>query len=270
MVGYPRYRRRKSYALAIIIILLAVFVSFSALKDLFGLRSLVISAFYPLQFATTSVWQGITGIPASINGLRRLSQENSELKVELKDIKPKLLVLAGLEKENNRLRRVLGFKQYNWYGRRLLAARVVGKAPSPWFSILTINKGSRAGVQIDLPVVDKDGLVGRVVEVTAFSAKVLLILDAESSVAAVNAVSRDFGVAAGSTSNKLSLKYVSAGAQIEPGDKIITSQLSTIFPAGIPIGTVARARKGEHDLFYHIELKPAVDFSKLEEVFLVL
>lgn len=182
---------------------------------------------------------------------------------------PRISVTEELIAENKRLKSVLGFRDRNRYGMRLLPAQVIGKGSSPWFSILETNRGASSGIKVDMPVVVEEGLVGRVAEVSQFSSKVLLITDATSSVAAADQRSRDFGVVEGRSSDALFMKYVPASGDISEGDKIVTSPISSVFPAGIPIGIVSRAEKKEHDLFYRIEVKPFVKFSQLEEVFLV-
>lgn len=271
MINYRSYRKKKSFIPAIIIILLAVFLSFSAFRDLFGLRTLAQTAVYPFQFAAAALYKGIIAVPAKLVNLRNLSIENAELKQELKTLKPRLLLYKGRAGENQRLRSALFFRNQGRAKFNLLAAQVVGKSPTPWFSILEINQGSSAGVRVDMPVIVAEGLVGRVIETALFSAKVMLLTDAASSVAAADERSRDFGVVAGGGSaSKLFMKYVSAGGDVAVDDVIATSRISLIFPSGIPIGSVSHAAKGEHDLFYHIEIKPAVDFSKLEEVFIIL
>jgi rod shape-determining protein MreC len=269
-MGYSPYRKKRSYTLAIIILLLALFFSLTAYRDLFGLRSVILSAVYPFQFAAVSVWKGITNVPASVFNLRNLAKQNAELKNELDNLKPKLVSLEELIKENKRLKNALSFKQNNGYRLKLLPAQVIGKSPAPWFSILQINKGSRAGVKANKAVITKDGLAGRIIEVSAFSSKVMMISAGESSVAAMDARSRDYGVVSGSLSNEMLMKYVSAAGDIKEGDKIVTSLIATVIPPGLPIGTVAHASKVEHDLFYRIKIKSAVDFSKIEEVFIVL
>lgn len=263
------YRERRSYALALFIILLAVFISFSSLSNLFGIRSILISALYPFQFIAVSLWKGVLDTPTFIINLQNLARQNAQLENELNRLKAKLTLWEELISENERLRDALAFKQKNRYGFKLLAAQVIGRSPSPWFSILEIDQGSRAGVKKDMPVIVKEGLVGRIIEVSEFSSKVMLLKDAESSVAAADARSRDFGVVEGRGGDKLFMKYVSAGGDVKLGDKIVTSKISSIFPSGIPIGTVIQATKREHDLFYHIEIEPAVTFSKIEEVFIV-
>ncbi len=267
MIRFHSHRKRKSYVLAIFIILLAVLLSVAS--PLY-LRSLVNNIVYPFQFATASVWKGVTGIPSFFVHLFTLSKENTKFRRELDGIKLKIMLFDELVKENERLRNALAFKQNGSQSLRLLAGQVIARGPTPWYSILEINQGSRAGVKLDAAVIVKEGLVGRVVEVSLYSSKVMLLIDAESSVAAADLRSRDFGVVEGKHLGTLLMKYVSAGADIKVGDTVVASHISTIFPPGIPIGTVVHASKAETDLFYNIEVKPSVDFSKIEEVFIVI
>lgn len=270
MIRYRPYQKKNSSKLAIILVLLALLTSFAAVRGLFGVRSLIQAIVYPFQYVTLAAYRGVTGIPSFFTTRQKLSQQNQELKKELASLKPKLEVLEDLQKENKRLRSVLSFKQSNPFRFVLKAAEVIGKAPTPWYSILTIDQGSQAGVKEGMAVMTETGLAGQVVEVSRFSAKVMLIIDAESSVAAANSRSRDYGVVAGSPSGRLYMKYVSAGGDIKAGDRIVTSRISSVFPPNIPIGRVAEASKREHDLFYHVEIKPVVDFSRLEKVFVVI
>ncbi len=270
MIGFHPYRKRRSYALPIIIILLAAALSFSAFRDLFGVRSLVQTIIFPFQSAAVSVWKGVAGIPSSIASARKAAEENAGLKKELDNLRPQVVLTQELVRENARLRELLAFSERNPYRLRLLPAQVVGRTPAPWFYILEIDKGKQAGVREDMVAVLAEGLAGRVIEVSKYSSKVMLITDAESSVAAVDSRSRDFGVVKGAPGGRLTMKHVDARGDVRVGDIVVTSNISTVFPPGLPIGEVTQASRKEHDLFYHIEIKPAVDFSKIEEVFLIL
>jgi len=269
VISFQHYRKKKSYALIAFYIFLAIFLSFSTFRNLFGLRNVLVSAIYPCQYVTVSLWQSITSFPSSVVQLKSLAVENRNLKSELAQIKPQLLALDELKAENERLRHDLGFVAGGWQY-KLLPAKVIAKAPSPWFSTLTINQGSQHKVRKNSVIINDAGLVGLVVEVAPFTAKVLLLNDLSSSVAAVSQKSRDFGIVTGNLSDNLSMKYVASGGQVQPGDRIVTSPISTVFLPGLLIGTVTKATKQEHDLFYHIKLQAAVDFSRLEEVFVIL
>lgn len=250
-----------------LLVLLAILLT---VTSPFYFRPVFSTVIYPFQFVAVSAWKGITGIPSFFIHLGNLSEENQKLRNNLNGLTPKLMLFKELSKENDRLRNTLNYKENNPYNLSLLPAQVVSKGPTPWYRILTINLGGRSGIEIDMSVITMQGLVGRVIEVTPFFSKIILLNDDESAVAAIASRSRDFGVIEGGHPNKLFMRYVSTGADIKVGDVILTSRASSIFPPGIPIGTVTHASKREHDLFYQIEVKPAVDFSKIEEVFVVL
>lgn len=269
MIRYRPFRYKKNSILAVIIILLAAALSFPSLNRLFGFRQIILSSFYPFHFVSNAVWKGTTGIPGFILGLHNLQRENAALKEQLDIASPKLALYEELTAENERLSALLGFKTNNAYRLNLLPAKVIARQVSFWFSVLEVNRGSLSGVRLNLPVVAKEGLVGRVVEVGRYSSKVLLISDVNSEVSAVDQRSRAIGLVEGYSPDKFVMKYVPAGGDVKVGDKIVSSSVSGVFPPGIPVGEVTYASRKEHNLFYHIEIKPAVNFSALEEVFLV-
>lgn len=253
-----------------VLIALALIASFAIPHKLAVVRSAVSIAFYPFQSAAAVVWRGTATLPGNLVGLRDLARNNAELKAKLDGLEPKLALLEELKSENDRLRQALGFRDQGRYGARLLPARVIGRGAANWNALIEIDRGSGSGVRVNLPVVVRAGLVGKVIEVSRFSSKVLLLTDPQFSAAAADQRSRDYGVAEGYAPFKLRLKYVNAGGDVAAGDPIVTSSISTLFPAGIPVGTVSRTAKKETDLFYEVEITPAADLSKLEEVFVVL
>ncbi|MBN3032641.1 MAG: rod shape-determining protein MreC [Candidatus Saganbacteria bacterium] len=269
MTKHPSFRKKRSYTLPVVIIGLALLASFVVPVRLSLLRGAATAALYPFQFAAAVFWRGAVTLPVNIVNIRNLGRANSELKARLAEVEPKLARFDELSSENDRLREALGFRGGNRYRLALLPAQVIGRAAGTWNSIIVIGRGAAARVRVNRPVVVKDGLVGKVIEVSAFSAKVLLLTDPQSSVAATDQRSRAGGVAEGYSPNKLRMKYVGVTSDVATGDAVVTSTASGLFPAGIPVGTVAKAEKKESDLFYEIELKPAADLSRLETVFVV-
>jgi len=267
---HPSFHKKKSYTLPAVIVVLALCASFIIPARLTLLRSAAVSALYPFQFAAAAAWRGTVSLPANLLELRNLAKNNAELKARLDLLEPQLAQLGELKSENDRLRDSLGFRNKGRFGAALLPAMVIGRSASNWNSVIEINRGSGENVRANMPVVVKAGLVGKVIEVSASSAKVLLLTDPLFSAAAADQRSRDYGVAEGYAPFKLRLKYVRAGGDVTQGDPVVTSAISSLFPAGIPVGTVSRAVKKETDLFYEVEITPAADLSKLEEVFVVL
>jgi len=263
------YRKKRSYLLAIIIILAAIFVSYSAFLNIIQLRSIMGTVAYPFEAVTTVVWKSTVGLPAFIVNLKDMLSENAKLRENLEETDTKLIILDQLAEENDRLKEALAFKR-SQYRFSLCAAGVLGRVPTAWYSILSINKGSKDGIRLGMPVINQQGLIGKIIETSNFSSKVLLLIDRESAVVAADARSRVEGVVEGSGTEKLFMKYVGAEGEIKEGDLIVSSSLSSAFPAGLPIGTVSRAFKREHDIFYHVEIKPAVEFLSIETLFVIL
>lgn len=270
MTRFRPFRQKKNYLPAVIIVALVIIFSLSAYRGLFGGRELLINAIYPFQAVTAYLWRSVVGFPSALVNLKDLAVENAELKKKLGELKPQLAAWDELSAENRQLHQALGFQQSQRFGCRLLASQVVGRSASAWYSMVEIDKGSRSGVTLNTPVVVESGLVGQVVEVSDHSAKVLLITDPESGVAGVVSRSRDQGLVAGYSPTTLLMKYIATSGDVQVGDKVITAAASGLFPSGWPIGTVKKATKKEHDLFYQIELTPAATLSSLEIVYLVL
>jgi len=266
---YRPFRQKRSYGLAAALIILALGLTYLSLPRVQTARSLFSAALYPFQYSASAVWHFGVGLPGELLNLRRLAAENTGLKERVARQEAQLGVLAELQGENDRLRDELGLVRSARFGGKLLAVPVVGRSGSPWPGVLEIGRGRRSGVRVNMPVVAQAGLVGRVSEVAELSAKVLLISDPLSAVAAVDQRSRDLGVIEGYSPDTLYLRYIGTGGDVQAGDRIVTAAVSSIFPAGIPLGTVTSATKADADLFYRIAVKPAVELGRLDTVFLV-
>ncbi len=269
MTKQPAFRKKRSYTFPAVIIALVLAASFIVPNQLGPIRAVAASAFYPLQWAGSAIWRGTVTFPSTLANLGNLARENSELKEKLNITMPQIAQMAELRLENDRLRDLLGFSNRNRYSPKFLPAQVIGRGADPWQSLLEIDRGSGSGVRVNMPVIVRAGLAGKVVEVSPASARVMLLTDPRSLVAAADQRSRDFGVAEGIAPDRLKLKFVNSSGDVKEGDLIVTSNSSSFCPPGITVGTVARASKKETDLFYEIEVKPAADLSKLEEVLLV-
>jgi rod shape-determining protein MreC len=158
-------------------------------------------------------------------------------------------------------------------GTEALTARVIGRSPSVWFSTVTIDKGSSAGVRVDDPVVAANGLAGHVSAVTKGNARVTLITDSESSVAgkvlpvgATGIVEPDVG-----DPTDLELNFVQRGREIREDQIVVTAgfaigSLSSIYPPGIPIGRVTDASLEEQQAYQRVHLRAFADLRNMEFV----
>jgi rod shape-determining protein MreC len=197
-----------------------------------------------------------------------LEQENEALKRELQEVKLQLNKYREAYLANQRLRALLNFKTS--IPTPLLPAEVVAFDPSGWFQTILIDKGRNDGLVRNMAVVSGDGLVGRVIGVSNRHAKVLLILDGNSAVDALIQRSRTRGVLVGLGRDRCVLKYVQRNEDVQVGDKVITSGMGGVFPKGILLGEVQQVVRGNSGLFQTVEVEPAVDFSQLEEIMVVV
>jgi rod shape-determining protein MreC len=148
------------------------------------------------------------------------------------------------------------------------AAQIIGAAATPDFRTVTIDKGTRDGLRPDMAIISPAGVVGRIVVPSARSAKVQLLIDRNAAAGALIERSRAQGVAVGGGEDRLRLEFVSEAADIVVGDVVVTSGIDGIYPKGFVIGRVEVVDKS--GLTYkRISVKPAVDFSSLEEVLVV-
>ena len=194
--------------------------------------------------------------------------ENLRMKDEISSLKMENFRYRELLATHNRLQKLLQFKETTDY--QVLAAQVIGRDPSGWFKSVIIDKGGRSGIKINMPVVNSDGVVGRLVSVSYNYAKVLLVIDQNSAVDCIIQRSRDNGIVKGLSSKVCVLDYVLKTSDVRVGDVVVTSGLGRVFPKGIPVGEVIEVRDPPGDLFKDVKIRPSVDFSKLEELLVIM
>lgn len=147
---------------------------------------------------------------------------------------------------------------------------VVGSEPNPYLRYVTINVGDQQGVEPEMPVVSGGpGLVGRVAEVGPRTAKVQLLTDPDSAVAAVLQTSRITGLVVGQPDGTLRMEYIPQETKIDVGDIVLTSGLGGILPKGLVIGQVTEVVQRDYALFQAAVVRPAIDLSRLELVLVI-
>ena len=201
--------------------------------------------------------------------MSRLRRENRFLRRRNIDLSMEVQRLREAELENMRLRRLLNFKQKS--GLSLLPAEVIGTGGAHGINSITIAIGSRDGIKENMPVVTAEGLVGRVIKVFLSSSVVQLLLDRNCRVSAVvQNRDRPFGIVEWEGEQKLKLKGISLRSNIQLGDVVVSSGMGGVFPKGLQIGTISNIEGQELGLFKKVELTPTVQFSRLEEVFVLI
>lgn len=195
-------------------------------------------------------------------------QENVRLKKKVSLLTIENSRYQELLLTNRRLQELLNFQEHT--DEPLLPARVVGWDSSGLFKTITIDKGENNGLTINMPIVNAEGVVGRIISVSPHYAQVLLVTDPNSAVDGLVQRSRGRGMLKGRGSGECFFDYVIKTCDIVRDDIIVTSGLGRVFPKGLYLGTVKAINDSPYKLFKDVTVSPAVNFSKLEEVLVIV
>jgi len=206
----------------------------------------------------------------SIGELKQLEKEHDILLGKMEDYQRRERDFIELKEENSRLKKQLNLKETSAY--KLEPARVVAHEPGNIFNSFVIDKGSSKGIEKNMPVIAYQngfqGLVGKVIEVSMFTSRIIPIIDNTSFVAARLLDTRYEGLVNGDPElqNSLIMNYVSKNAAkfLHDGDLVISSGFQSIYPSGIYIGRINGVNVPEWQTSLVISIDPIIDFSKLE------
>ncbi|MGO9117617.1 MAG: rod shape-determining protein MreC [Desulfomonilaceae bacterium] len=213
------------------------------------------------QGHTSAIWQNYINLVG-------IKQENKALKKEIKRLMAERSSLLNAENENRRLKKLLNLQAQHEFSS--LIAVIIGEDSVGWYRTFFLDRGSHDGVTTDMAVTVAEGVVGRIIKCSASMSQVRLISDPNLSVDCRLIRTRDRGILNGSLDGGCILRYLDLRSDVKPGDQVVTSGLDRTFPKGLLIGTVDSIRKGPQGLFLEARVKPAVDFSDIEEVIIIL
>jgi rod shape-determining protein MreC len=237
-----------------------------------AVENLILRPVTPVQDHLSSLTNDFSDLIQVFRDVKELRRRNEELQSLADSLMIENVRLKELESENETLRQLLQFTQANptyTYKAAEVVGHVIGQDPSNLLHFIIIDVGADDGVAKGMPVVTDRGLVGRIVEVSSGSSKVLLITDVSSSVNAIVQSSRATGIVEGKPGGGLVMKYIPQPVTVNVGDIILTSGLGATFPKRLVIGQVTAVHKRDIELFQQVEIKPTVDFDRLEIVLVV-
>jgi rod shape-determining protein MreC len=218
----------------------------------------------PLLFSSNLVADGASGIYHDYLDLVGVGRENRRLKAQIARLQGNRSRMVELELENRRLTDLLELKEV--LGLSAVAADVIGSDATGLARTLVIGRGASGGLKSNMAVISNEGVVGRLLAVSPNAAKVLRIDDHNAAVDVFDQRSRARGIVAGVVDNGMVMKYVERIEDVQAGDPIVTSGLDGIFPRGLLIGHVSQVKRGGPGLFLTVEVTPAVNFGRLEQV----
>ncbi len=233
------------------------------------LERMVFDVISPFQRATASGLRGAGALWRGYLDLHGAREQNAILSERVAALEGELQQARQQAEESARLREALDLEKI--LPIKTVAAEVVARDGLPWFRTITLNRGRGSGIRLNAAVVSPTGVVGRVIAVGSQASRVQLILDRDSGAGAVLERSRVPGVVSGEASGKsgfLTMKYVPALADVEVGDRVVTSGLDGIYPKGLVIGRVESVSPPA-GLFKDVRVTPSARFNVLETVLVV-
>jgi rod shape-determining protein MreC len=237
----------------------------------------------PLQRAFSRVTAIVGDLFQTVGQVRELRDRVEELQAQVDALTVENVRLREYEAEVRQLYAMLNFvSDYpisaslgaEVIGREACATfpcgEVVGIEPNPYLRYVTINVGALQGVEVGMPVVSGGAaLVGRVAQVGPRTAKVQLLTDPDSAVAALLQTSRVTGLVVGQPDGTLRMEYIPQEERVAARDIVLTSGLGGVMPKGLVVGQVTEVQKMDYALFQAATVRPAVDFSRLELVLVI-
>ena len=233
------------------------------------LEAVALSVFSRVQGATSAVTGAMGSVWSGYVDLRHVRQENEALRRQVADLQVRLQEERAQALRAGGLQRLLGFRSE--VSLPTLAAEVIAGDATPGFQTITIDRGSRDGVQRDMAVIGPDGVIGRIIgDPVAHASQVQLIIGKNAAAGAMLERTRASGLVTGGAGDPpLALEYMSNLADVQAGDRVVTSGIDGIYPKGFALGRVESATRGTN-LYQVVTVRPAVDFTRLEEVLVVL
>jgi rod shape-determining protein MreC len=219
----------------------------------------------PLAHGVTAVGDGFGSLGQGIRTRRQVMAENAELHRQVDDLQRQLLRMQTVEGAFLRLGDAVAYARRTH--QQLQVADVVYADTASWLRSVVIYVGEH-NARANQPVVETQGLIGRVIAAGGGYAKVQLLTDRSSAVGAMIERTGRQGVARGDGHSGLELEYVPLQADVRPGDRVVTAGIDGIYPRGLPIGVVREVKPGTQ-LFHAIAVVPLADFGSLDHVYLL-
>jgi rod shape-determining protein MreC len=229
---------------------------------------IVLDAAVPLQRMVALPFDAARDAWVRYLDLVDVAERNERLRAQLAALREDNLQLREALVASGRLERIAEMRED--FEVPMRPAELVGVDVSPWFRFVLLDRGQADGVFSGMPVISEDGLVGVVTATSNGAAKTMTVLDRQSAVDATVQRSRSRGIVRGRGDEGLVFEFVARGADVAVGDLVITSGLGGVYPKGLRLGRVTAVSDPGAQLVQTASLEPAVDFGRLEQVFVVL
>lgn len=276
-------RRRAVLALlvALSLILLTAYFGEGSGGGLHSVQRGMLEVLAPIQDGASRALKPFRDLTGWFGDTIHARKQRDDLRKERNQLRREVIGAQAARRDNQQLQRLLAVDQSSeLQSYSHVTARVIGRSPTVWYETINVDRGSSDGVRVDQPVVNGDGLVGKVTAVTGGASQITLITDHTSGVSArvltsavgagANGVTGVVQPAVGKP-NDLLLDFVQRRSKLVQGDRIVTagstsSKLESLFPPGIPIGSVTKVDDAEVSLYQRVHVRPYADLRRLDFV----
>lgn len=235
-------------------------------------RSAIQTAATPFQWCFTKIGEGLGGYSVYFRSLSDLREENEKLREELRNSQDKVYDAELILEQNEYLRSYLGVKaEHSDFS--FEEATVIGRESTNYRTVYTLSRGTMHGVEVNMPVITEDGLVGYVTETGATWCRAVSLVETASAVGAYVERSGVLGVVEGTYELRFDglcrMIYIEPDSDIREGDRILTSGVGSIYPRGLCVGTVSRVDADPATRTLAATIVPDVDFSDISKVMII-
>jgi rod shape-determining protein MreC len=271
--------RRRRAALALFVglslVLLSAYFGEGPGGVLHGVQKGAQEVLSPIESGASKVFKPFRDLGNWVGDAFDATDENKKLKKELAQARTELAQARSAQRENEQLRAMVDLRKEPGFPQGLdpVTARVIARSPTDWSSTIQINKGTDDGVNEDDAVITGDGLIGKISQASGGTATVQLITDGESNVSAMAVPDGTSGVVRTPVGdpNDLQLDFVRRVNNVKKGQTVVTSgfrvgRLRSLFPRGIPIGSVRDVDRDELETYQRVHVDPFADFRRVDIV----
>ncbi len=237
-------------------------------RDLPWWQAVMLEIAVPIQDVVAAPVDAARGLWAEYVALLDVRERNERLRGRVAELEEANLQYREALVASGHLQQIAAMRDE--FEIPMLPSEVVGLDVMPWFRSVLVDRGGAHGVRAGNPVITAEGVVGLVTATSRHAAKTMLLLDRQSAIDGIVQRSRARGIVRGQGTDRLAFEFVVRGGDVKLGDVVITSGLGAVYPKGLRIGEVVELLDREGGLLQTATLRPAVDFGRLEQVFVMM
>ena len=237
-------------------------------RDLPWWQAVMLEIAVPIQDVVAAPVDAARGLWAEYVALLDVRERNERLRGRIAELEEANLQYREALVASGHLQQIAAMRDE--FEIPMLPSEVVGLDVMPWFRSVLVDRGGAHGVRAGNPVITAEGVVGLVTATSRHAAKTMLLLDRQSAIDGIVQRSRARGIVRGQGTDRLAFEFVVRGGDVKLGDVVITSGLGAVYPKGLRIGEVVELLDPEGGLLQTATLRPAVDFGRLEQVFVMM